>query len=115
MAIQYLEIVTPDVDRTCAALEKLHGVRFGKPVPEFGNARTAPIRGGGQIGVRAPMRVDEDPVVRPYILVDNVETALNAADAAGGNIAMATTEVPGYGNFGIYLQGGIDFGLWKLP
>jgi hypothetical protein len=29
MQVQYLEIVTPEVEATCEALEKLHGVRFG--------------------------------------------------------------------------------------
>ncbi len=114
IVVQYLEIVTADVDTTCSALESVHGVRFGKPVAEFGNARTATLKGGGRIGVRAPMREDEKPVVRPYVLVDNIEAALKAAEAAGGHIAMAATEIPGHGKFGIYIQGGIDYGLWEL-
>ncbi len=114
IVVQYLEIVTADVDTTCSALESVHGVRFGKPVAEFGNARTATLKGGGRIGVRAPMREDEEPVVRPYVLVDNIEAALKAAEAAGGHIAMATTEIPGHGKFGIYILGGIDYGLWEL-
>ena len=69
MLVQYLEIVTPDVDETCSALEKMHGVTFSAPVAEFGNARTAALKGGGMIGVRAPMREDEHPVVRPYVLL----------------------------------------------
>ena len=52
--IEYLEIVTPEVDATIATLEKLHGVRFSDPVAEFGNARTAPLEGGGRISVRGP-------------------------------------------------------------
>ncbi len=115
IVVQYLEIVTADVDTTCSALEKVHGVRFGKPVAEFGNARTATLIGGGWIGVRAPMRADEKPVVRPYVLVDNIEAALKAAEAAGGHIAMASTPIPGRGTFGIYIQGGIEYGLWKHP
>ena len=38
MQVHYLEIVTPDVDATCAAYEKLHGVSFGDPDPVLGNA-----------------------------------------------------------------------------
>lgn len=112
--IQYLEIVTPEVDATCALLERVHGVSFGDPVPAFGNARTAPLNGGGQIGVRAPMRDDESPVVRPYLRVDDIEGAVEAARAAGTQVAIPPMEMPGHGKFSIYLQGGIDHGLWKL-
>jgi predicted enzyme related to lactoylglutathione lyase len=110
--VQYLEIVTPDVDATCAALEKLHGVSFGKPEAALGNARTAPLTGGGRIGVRAPLRKTEDPVIRPYVLVDDKEAAVKAAKAAGGEIAMSA-ETPGLCKFAIYFQGGIQYGLWE--
>ena len=79
MQIQYLEIVTPDVDAVCASYEKLHGVSFSAPEPGLGNARTAALAGGGLIGVRAPMHEAEEPVVRPYLLVEN----LDAEELAG--------------------------------
>ena len=113
LTVQYLEIVTPDVDATCEALSKTHGVTFSEPVPEFGNARTANLKSGGRIGVRAPMRETEDPVVRPYILVEDIEAAVEAAKAAGGEIAMPPMEIPGQGMFAIYLLGGIQHGLWQ--
>jgi uncharacterized protein len=113
VVVQYLEVVTPDVDATCAALEKVHGVRFGKAEAELGGARTAALAGGGRLGVRAPLRADEAPVVRPYVLVDDVEAAVKTAEAAGGQFAMYATETPGLGTFAIYSQGGIDYGLWK--
>lgn len=114
MLVQYLEIVTPDVEATCDALAQMHGVSFGEPVPELGNARTAALAGGGRIGVRAPMRETEEPVVRPYVLVDDIEAAVQAAEAAGGEFAMLPTEIPGHGRFAIYLLGGIQHGLWEL-
>ena len=114
MWVQYLEIVTADVDATCSALEELHAVRFGEPKAELGNARTAKLEGGGRVGVRAPMREDEEPVVRPYVLVEDIEAAVKAAKAAGGEIAMPATEIPGHGKFAIYFQGGIQHGLWEL-
>ena len=112
--VHYLEIVTPEVDATCAALEKLHEVSFGVPVAEFGGARTATMDSGGRIGVRAPMRETEEPVVRPYVLVDDIETAVEAAKAAGGEIAIPPTEIPDQGRFAIYIMGGIQYGLWQL-
>jgi len=114
MRVQYLEIVTPDVEATCDALEELHGVSFGEPEAGLGNARTAALKGGGRIGVRAPMHAAEEPVVRPYVLVDDIEAAVETAKAAGGEIALPPTEIPGHGKFAIYIQGGINHGLWQL-
>lgn len=114
MKIHYLEVVTPDVDAKCAALAELHGVTFGKPAAELGNARTAALEGGGSIGVRAPMHEAESPVVRPYLLVDDVAAATEAAEAAGGEIMLPPTEIHGRGRFSIYAHGGIQHGLWQL-
>ncbi|RKY16984.1 MAG: hydroxylase [Planctomycetota bacterium] len=115
MQIHYLEIVTPDVDALCAVYAAANGLEFGEPVPGFGFARTAPVPGGGMVGVRAPMRDSEDPVVRPYWLVDDIEAALAAVDAAGSVVALPPTEIPGGGTFAIYIEGGVDHGLWQLP
>jgi predicted enzyme related to lactoylglutathione lyase len=114
MMVQYLEIVSSDLDATCSTLENLHGISFGEPEAVFGNARTATLANGGRIGVRAPLREDEEPVIRPYVLVNDIEAAVKAAEAAGGEIAMSATEIPGGGKFAIYIQGGIQYGLWEL-
>lgn len=113
MNVHYLEIVTPEVDGTCAALEKMHGVTFGNPVAELGNARTAALREGGRIGVRAPMHDAEKPVVRPYVLVDDVKAAVKQVEAAGAEIALPYMEIPGQGKIAIYFLGGIEHGLWQ--
>ena len=114
MRVEYLEIVTPDLDATCSALEELHGVTFGAPEAGLGGARTAALKGGGRIGVRAPMHAAEEPVVRPYALVDDIEAAVAAAEAAGAEIAHPPMELPGHGTFAIYFLGGIQHGLWQL-
>jgi len=114
LVVHYLEIVTPEVDATCDALENLRGVSFGEPIPELGHARTAPLESGGRIGVRAPMRETEEPVVRPYLRGEDIGAAVGAARAAGGEIAMPPTEIPGQGMFAIYILGGIQHGLWQL-
>lgn len=113
MKIQYLEIVTPDVDAVCSCYEKVHGVSFGAPVEAFGNARTAPLDGGGMVGVRAPMHESEEPVVRPYWQTDDVEAAAQAAADAGGEIAHPPMEIPGHGKFAIYINGVNHHGLWE--
>lgn len=111
--VEFLEVVTPKVKETCALLAATHGVEFGEPVPMFGNARTAALEGGGRISVRAPMRDDEAPVVRPYLLVEDIEAAVKAAKAAGAEVAMNPMEIPNEGTFAIYLLGGIQHGLWQ--
>ena len=114
LKVQYLEIVTPLVNETCDALARAHGVVFSEPIAEFGNARTADLEDGGRIGVRAPLRDTEEPVVRPYVLVDDIEAAVKAAEAAGAKVAMPPMEIPGGGTFSIYILGGIEHGLWQL-
>lgn len=113
MHIHYLEIVTPEVDATCAAYEQLQEVTFGKADPGLGNARTATLSNGGIIGVRAPMHESEAPVIRPYLLVNDIDKAVAAVVNAGGEIAHPPLEIPGYGKFAIYFQGGIQHGLWQ--
>ena len=93
MQVHYLEIVTKDVDAG------------------LGGARTTPLPGGGLLGVRAPMHETEEPVVRPYLLVDDIEAAATAAAEAGGEIAHLPMEIPGHGTFAIFIQGGIHHGL----
>lgn len=114
MKVQYLEIVTRDVDGVCAAYASAHKVQFSEPDAGLGNARTAALAGGGLVGVRAPLRDSEEPVVRPYWLVDDIDAALAAVVQAGGEVAHPPMEIPGHGKFAIYLQGGNEHGLWQL-
>lgn len=113
MQIQYLEIVTPELEATCAALAAVHGVEFGDPIPELGNARTAALSDGGMIGVRGPMRDTETPVVRPYVLVDDIDSAVKSAESKGAEIAIGPMPIPGQGKFAIYILGGIEHGVWE--
>ncbi len=113
MQIYYLEIVTKEVDAVCAAYAAANGVKFGEPDAGLGKARTAPLPGGGLVGVRAPLRDNEEPIVRPYWLVDDIEAAVAAAVKAGGVIAHPPMKIPGHGTFAIYIQGGINHGFWQ--
>ena len=111
--IYFLEIVTPDVDRACALYSMMYGVTFGDADEVLGGARTASLDGGGMLGVRGPLRETEAPVVRPYVLVDDIDAAVSAAAEAGAEIAMTPTESAGYGRFAIVIHGGIESGLWQ--
>ena len=114
MKIHYLEIVTAEVDAACEIYSHMHGVTFGDADQNLGGARTAKLAGGGMLGIRAPLRDTEKPVVRPYLLVEDIKASVAAAAEAGGKIAMPPTEIPGYGQFAIVIHGGIDSGLWQL-
>ena len=114
MQIQYLEIVTPDVDAVCQTYSISHGVTFSDADPKLGGARTAKLAGGGVVGVRPPLRDTENPVVRPYVLVDNIQTSVDAAAEAGAQVALPPMEIPGHGTCAIVIQGGIESGLWQL-
>jgi len=114
MTIQYLEIVTTEVDAVCTAYATQHNTSFGEADPMLGHARTAPLAGGGLVGVRAPLRATEQPVVRPYWLVTDIAAAVAAVANAGGEIAHPPLEIPGHGTFAIYLQGGNDHGFWQV-
>jgi predicted enzyme related to lactoylglutathione lyase len=114
MQIYYLEIVTREVDAVCAAYAAANRAEFGAPVAGLGNARTASLSGGGLVGIRAPLHESEEPVVRPYWLVDDIQAALAAAVKASAEVAHPPLEIPGHGTFAIYIQGGIHHGLWQL-
>src|SRR6056297_2300259 len=113
MRIHYLEIVTPDVDAVCAAYAQIHGLTFADEDPNLGNARTAGLVGGGLIGVRAPMHDAEEPVVRPYALVDDIDGSVATAEDAGAQVALPPTALPGHGTCAILIQGGVQTGLWQ--
>lgn len=114
MKIQYLEIVTKDVDAACKLYSEMHGVTFGDADQKLGGARTARLADGGMLGIRAPLRPTEKPVVRPYVLVKDIQASVAAAAKSGGKIAMPPTEIPGHGQFAIVIHGGIESGLWQL-
>ena len=113
MQIYYLEIVTQEVEAVFAAYAAAHGAVFGPPDAGLGGARTAALAGGGLVGVRAPLHETEEPVVRPYWLVDDIRAALDAAVGAGATVAHPPLEIPGHGTFAIYIQGGFHHGLWQ--
>ena len=104
--------MTAKTDATCDVLTQSQGVTFSEPITELGNARTAKLTDGGRIGVRAPMG-EEQPVVRPYVLVDDIQAAVKAAEAAGAEVLMPPTEIPSRGTFAICYLGKIEHGLWQ--
>ena len=113
MKVQYLEIVTPEVEAMCNQYAAIYDITFSEPDPSFGGARKAELEGGGWVGIRGPLRETETPVVRPYVLVEDIKSAVDAAEKAGGQVAMPPMEIPGSGMFAIVIHGGIECGFWQ--
>lgn len=114
MQIHYLEFVTQDVAAVCDLYSKVHGLTFSEPDPVLGNARTAKLAAGGMLGVRAPMHAGEKPVVRPYLLVSDIEAAVKAASDAGAEIAVPAMKLGRYGTCAIFFHHGLESALWQL-
>ncbi len=113
MKVRYLEVVTSDVEAVCNQLSVASGVTFGDADPSLGGARTAKLNGGGLIGIRGPLRKTEKPVVRPYMLVEDIQKAVAAAAKAGAEVAIESMPIPGHGTIAIVIQGGIECGFWQ--
>ena len=113
MRVHYLEFVCVDVDAQCAALQASHGLTFGSPVTEMGGARIAASEDGTSVGVRAPLADHEQPIIRPYLAVDDVASALSQAEANGAVIAYPPTQQGDTGTWAIYLLGDLQVGLWQ--
>lgn len=114
MQVHYLEMVTKDVDATCELYSETNGVTFGEADPSLGGARTASMKQGGTLGIRAPMHDGESPVTRAYVLVEDIEVAVAAAAKSGAEIAVPPMEIPGHGKCAVYFQGGVEAGFWQV-
>lgn len=114
LMVHYLEVVSMSPNETCDVLSRLHGIEFGRPIAELGAARTASLPHGGLVGVRLPMHAEEKPVVRPYMLVDDIDGSVKSAAKAGATIMVPPMHIPGRGTIAIYTMGGTELGLWQL-
>lgn len=113
MKVHYLEIVCRDVAAQCAAMEQVHGLSFGPPVADLGQARVAEASDGSLVGVRAPLAEHEQPTVRTYLAVSDIHKAVKDAEAAGAMIAYPPTQQGDTGTWAIYILGDVQMGLWQ--
>lgn len=113
--IYYLEIVTPDAESARDLYGQTYGWKFQDAAPELGNAFVATLPNGSLCAIRAPMHAQEQPIVRTYIRVANVQDSLDKAVKLGAVTALGPTEISGRGTIAIYFFGGIQQGIWQLP
>jgi predicted enzyme related to lactoylglutathione lyase len=72
MAVHYLEIVTDDVDTLVGLYQHVHGLSFGPPDPDLGQARVATQSDGTVVGIRKPLAAHEQPIMRTYLEVKDI-------------------------------------------
>ena len=91
MVIHYLEIVTHDVDTLTALYQRMHGLSFGPPDADLGQARVATRPDGTLIGIRKPLAAHEQSIVRTYLAVEDIQEAVKQAEESGAVIAYPPT------------------------
>jgi predicted enzyme related to lactoylglutathione lyase len=113
MAVHYLEIVSAEIDTLTALYQRIHGLSFGPPDPDLGQARVATRADGTLVGIRKPLAVHEQPIVRTYLAVDDIQEAVKKAEDSGAVIAYPPTRQGQRGTYAIVIQGGVQHGLWQ--
>ena len=113
MPVHYLEVVSNDVDTLTGLYQRMHGLSFGPPDPDLGQARVATQADGTLVGIRKPLAAHEQPIVRTYLAVEDIQQAVKKAEDSGATIAYPPTRQGQRGTFAIVIQGGVEHGLWQ--
>lgn len=113
MSARYVEIVSEEMDALIGLYAGMHGLDFGPPVAEMGQARIATREDGTVLGIRKPLAAHETPIMRTYLGVADIAQAVKAAEAAGAMVAYPPTKQGEWGTFAIVIHGGVQHGLWQ--
>ena len=113
MGVHYLEIVSDDVETLTSLYERIQGLSFGPPDPDLGQARVATRADGTMVGIRKPLAAHEQPIIRTYLAVEDIQRAVKDAEESGALIAYPPTRQGQRGTFAIVIQGGVQHGLWQ--
>ena len=112
-AVHYLELVSDDADALVGLYQRMHGLSFGAPDADLGQARVATRADGTLVGIRKPLAAHERPIVRTYLAVDDIQLAVKKAGESGATVAYPPTPQGKRGTFSIVIQGGVEHGLWQ--
>jgi predicted enzyme related to lactoylglutathione lyase len=113
MAVHYLEIVSNDAETLTALYQRMHGLSFGSPDPDLGHARVAAQADGTLVGIRKPLAAHEQPIIRSYLAVEDIQRVVERAEEQGATIAYPPTRQGQRGTFAIVIQGDVEHGLWQ--
>ena len=113
--ITHIEFPADDVERAKRFYSAVAGWEFSEMegLPNYWLFRTAEGAGGG-LGMRGET---VGTVIRIYISVDKLEPAVAAAEANGGSVVTAPSDVPGQGRYAVLRDPeGSEIALWEsLP
>jgi predicted enzyme related to lactoylglutathione lyase len=113
MSIHYVEIVSEEMEALTGLYLRVHGLTFGPPDPDLGEARVATGADGTLVGIRKPLAAHEQPIIRTYLAVEDIQQAVKKAEESGAAIAYPPTRQGARGTFAIVIQGGVQHGLWQ--
>ena len=113
MAVHYVEIVSNDADALTGLYQGMHGLSFGPPDPDLGQARVATRANGTLVGIRKPLGPHEQPIMRTYLAVEDIQQAVKKAEEHGATVAYPPTRQGQRGTFAIVIQAGLEHGLWQ--
>jgi predicted enzyme related to lactoylglutathione lyase len=113
MAVHYLEIVSNDVDTLIGLYQRMHGLSFEPTDPDMGQARVATGPDGTLVGIRKPLAAHEQPIMRTYLAVEDIQQAIKKAEEHGATVAYPPTRQRQRGFFAIVIQGEVQHGLWQ--
>ena len=91
----------------------MQGLSFGPPDPDLGQARVATRADGTLVGIRKPMSAHEQPIMRSYVAVENIQQAVEKAEEHCATVAYPPTRQGQRGTFAIVIQGDVQHGLWQ--
>jgi len=86
-AVHCFESVGNEVDALTGLYQHTHGLSFGLPGPDLGQARVATQANGALVGIRDPLAADEQPIVRTYFAVEDIQHVVKKAGESGATIA----------------------------
>jgi len=100
------------VDTLTGLYQRMHGLSFGPPDPDLGQARVATRADGTLVGIRKPLAAHE-PIMRAYLAVEDIQQAVKKAEDSGATTAYPPTRQGQRGTFAIVIQGDVQHGLWQ--
>lgn len=109
----YVEIISPDADALVTLYQRMHALSFSAPDPDLGGARVATQPDGTLVGIRKALAAHEQPLIRTYRTVDNIDVAVKTAEQSGATVAYPPTRQGERGTFAIVILGGVELGLWQ--
>jgi predicted enzyme related to lactoylglutathione lyase len=113
MTVHYLEIVSEDAEALTGLYERMCALSFAAPDADLGGARVASRADGTLLGIRKPLAAHEQPIVRTYVAVPDMASAVEHARTCGAVIAYGPTRQGQRGTFAIVILGGVQHGLWQ--